>query len=176
VSITGVNGWYSANQLSPVGMESVGTNPLPRKGRKVRGMGRLLAASTVLAARPMATHSQVRARVIAARIPAVATHSTGPALGRNPMATATTRTMARLSMVWIMLPRTWPVRTAGRKMAMVRKRAMMPSVMSMATEMAVPWAPAATAISRIPGVTNSRYSARPPAGPPSPAPKVPPKT
>ena len=52
-----------------------------------------------------------------------------------------------------MLPRTWPVSTEAREIAIVRKRAMMPSVMSMATEIAVPWAPLATVISRIPGVT-----------------------
>jgi hypothetical protein len=136
----------------------------------------LLAASTVLASRPNATHSQVSAKVIIARTPAAATHSTGVALGRKPMSRATAVTTARLSMVWIMLPRTCPVSTEGRKMAMVLNRATMPSVMSMATEIAVPMAPAATAMSRIPGVTNSTYSARPPAGPPSPAPSVPPKT
>ena len=38
-------------------------------------------------------------------------------------------------------------------MAMVRKRAKMPSVRSMATEMAVPWAADATVISRIAGMT-----------------------
>ena len=38
-------------------------------------------------------------------------------------------------------------------MGIVRNRAMMPSVMSMATEIAVPWAALATVISRIPGVT-----------------------
>ena len=58
-----------------------------------------------------------------------------------------------LSIVWIMLPRTCPVSTETRAMAMVRKRAMMPSVMSMATEIAVPWAAEATVIRRIPGVT-----------------------
>jgi predicted ATPase/DNA-binding SARP family transcriptional activator len=47
---------------------------------------------------------------------------------------------------------------------------------SMATEIAVPVAPRATPISRIPGTTKSRYSARPPVGPPSPAPSVPPNT
>lgn len=30
VSVTGVKGWYSANWRSPFGIESVGTNPLPR--------------------------------------------------------------------------------------------------------------------------------------------------
>jgi hypothetical protein len=172
----GVNGWYSANQRSPVGIESVGTKPLPRNGRNTRGMGRLLAASTVLVTMPSVTDSQVSARVIIARTPIAAAHSTRPALGRNPMSTATAMTTARLSIVWIMLPRTWPGSTEGRKIAMVRNRATMPSVMSMATEIAVPVAPAATAIRRIPGVTYSRYWARPPAGPPSPAPNVPPKT
>ncbi len=38
-------------------------------------------------------------------------------------------------------------------MAMVRKRAMMPAVMSIATEMAVPCAVPAIASSRMPGVT-----------------------
>ncbi len=52
-----------------------------------------------------------------------------------------------------MLPTTWPIRTEPREMSMVRKRATMPSVMSMATEIAVPVAPPATVISRIPGIT-----------------------
>ena len=136
----------------------------------------MLAASTFLAARPQPTHSQVSAKVVIARTPAAATHSTGLASARNPISMATAVTTTTLSMVWTMLPRTCPVSTEGRKMAMVRKRAMMPSVMSMATEIAVPMAPRATAISRIPGVTKARYSARPPSGPPSPAPRVPPKT
>ena len=62
-------------------------------------------------------------------------------------------TTAMPSIVWIMLPSTCPVSTETRAMAIVRNRAMMPSVMSMATEIAVPWAAAATVISRIPGVT-----------------------
>ena len=43
--------------------------------------------------------------------------------------------------------------TEAREMAMVRKRATMPSVMSMAIEMAVPWPAPATVITRIPGTT-----------------------
>ena len=69
------------------------------------------------------------------------------------MARATPMTTTRLSAVWIMLPRTWPVSTEGRKMAIVRNRAMMPSVMSMATEIAVPWATLAMAMMMIPGTT-----------------------
>src|SRR5262249_49191407 len=49
VSLTGVNGWYSANQRTPVGSEEVGTNPLPRNGRRMRNIGELLAVSTLLA-------------------------------------------------------------------------------------------------------------------------------
>ena len=56
-------------------------------------------------------------------------------------------------MVWIRLPTTWPVSTETRAIAIVRKRAMMPSVMSMATEIATAWAAPATASTRIPGVT-----------------------
>ena len=51
------------------------------------------------------------------------------------------------------LPTTCPARTDARAMDIVRKRAMMPSVMSIATEIAVPWAAPATVISRIPGMT-----------------------
>ena len=65
-------------------------------------------------------------------------------------------------------------------MAMVRKRAMMPSVMSMATEMAVPCAVPAIVISRMPGhhVVDVRRSAAAvaAAAAPSPLPSVPPKT
>ena len=39
------------------------------------------------------------AKVIMARIPTVAVHSTGVAVGRNPMSRATARTMARLAAV-----------------------------------------------------------------------------
>src|SRR5262249_50609009 len=81
VSMNGVNGWYSAKARNPAGIESVGTNPLPRNGRNTSGMGRLLADSTFLAARPSATASQVKANVIIARMPTAAAHSTGLAVG-----------------------------------------------------------------------------------------------
>ena len=56
-------------------------------------------------------------------------------------------------MVWITLPTTCPVSTEAREIAMVRNRAMMPSVMSIATDIAGPAAPLATVIRRMPGVT-----------------------
>ena len=131
----------------------MGTKPLPRNGSSIRGIGRLLAVSTLLLTRPSATDSQVSAKAISASTPTAASHSAGSAVGRKPMSSATPMTTARLSIVWIMLPRTCPVSTEAREIAIVRKRAMMPSVMSMATEIAVPCAAAATVISRIPGVT-----------------------
>src|SRR5262249_26355954 len=152
-SMNGVNGWYSAKARNAAGIESVGTNPLPMNGRNTSGMGRLLADSTFLATRPNATDSQVNANVIIARMPTAATHSTGPAVGRNPTSSATPVTSAMLSNVWIMLPTTWPVSTDTRAIAIVRNRAMMPSVMSMATEIAVPVTAAATVIRMIPGAT-----------------------
>ncbi len=55
--------------------------------------------------------------------------------------------------VWIRLPITWPVSTAPRAIAIVRNRSMMPSVMSIATDSAVPSAAEATAMIRMPGTT-----------------------
>src|ERR1700734_3944198 len=75
VSVAGVNGWYSANQRSPIGMEAVGTKPLPRNGSSVRNIGRLLADSTVLATRPSATDSQVSAKGGITRIPVTASQA-----------------------------------------------------------------------------------------------------
>ena len=54
------------------------------------------------------------------------------------MSTATAITIAMASIDWMTLPITWPVRTETRAMFMVRNRAMMPSVMSIATEIDVP--------------------------------------
>ena len=62
-------------------------------------------------------------------------------------------TMASASIVWITLPTTWPASTDARAMSIVRNRAKMPSFMSIATEIAVPWAAPATVISRMPGTT-----------------------
>jgi hypothetical protein len=151
--MNGVNGWYSANQLTPAGIDSVGTNPLPRNGRRTRNIGVLLAVSTLLAASPSATDSQVIAKVIIARSPMAASHSSGPAVGRKPTSRATPRMVAILMNVWIPLPMTWPASTAVRLIAMVRNRAMMPEVMSIATNIAVPWAADATVSRRMPGRT-----------------------
>src|SRR5450759_1308068 len=53
-------------------MVSVGTNPLLRKGSRVRNIGVLLAVSTLLAARPSAADSQISATANNKSTPAVA--------------------------------------------------------------------------------------------------------
>jgi hypothetical protein len=69
VSMMGVKDWNSANQRSATGIVSVGTNPLPRSGREINGMGILLAVSTLFALRkvcscvkPMAATDQANCR------------------------------------------------------------------------------------------------------------------
>ena len=113
----------------------------------------MLAASTLLVTRPSATDSQISANVSSVSRPIAPSQSSTPAVGLKPSASATAMTTAIAAMVWIRLPTTWPVSTERRAIAIVRKRAMMPSVMSMATEIATAWAAPATASTRIPGVT-----------------------
>src|SRR6516164_3515669 len=85
VLITGVNGWYSANQRIAVGIECVDTKALPRNGRTISGVGALLADSTVLAARPGATDSQTRAKVNRIRMPAAASQLDALVVARKPV-------------------------------------------------------------------------------------------
>jgi hypothetical protein len=72
VSVTGVKGWYLANCSSPVGRVATRTKPLPRNGRRVRNIGVLLAVSTLLAARPSAVASQIRAKAKSTSTPTAA--------------------------------------------------------------------------------------------------------
>ena len=69
------------------------------------------------------------------------------------MSTATATTASSVSMVWTTLPITWPARTAPRGIDIVRKREMIPVVMSMETVIAVDCVPPTIPSSRIPGVT-----------------------
>src|SRR5436190_24003383 len=94
VSMIGVNGWYSANQRRPTGIDAVGTNPLPRNGSSVSGIGRLLAASALPATRPSATDSQLIANAVSTSRPAAESHATGPALDRKPTSSAIPMTAA----------------------------------------------------------------------------------
>ncbi len=74
-------------------------------------------------------------------------------MGRKPIAIAIAMTNAMLISVWIMLPTTWPVSTDEREIAIVRKRLMIPSVMSEQTATAVAVEPAVAAIRITPGAT-----------------------
>ena len=149
----GVKGWCSAKNAIPAGIDSVGTNPLPRNGSRNSGIGRLLAVSTLLLTSPSATASQMMAKLTSVSRASSAAQSATLALGSSPSARAMARTRTSASSVWIRLPTTWPVRTDTRAIAIVRKRAMMPSVMSIETEIATPWAAPTTASIRMPGVT-----------------------
>ena len=102
----GVNGWFSANQASGPGSDSVGTKALLRNTRINRSIGRLLAVSTLCVTRPRATHSQVTASAVRMTRPIAAIHSAGPVVGRNPMRTATAVTMATAISAWTRLPPT----------------------------------------------------------------------
>ncbi len=65
----------------------------------------------------------------------------------RPMPSTSTRAIS----VWSTLPSTWPISTEAREIAMVRNRAMMPSVMSVATDTAVPSEVMLTVSRRMPG-------------------------
>src|SRR5262249_56370048 len=106
---------------------------------------RLLAPAGGLGNRPNATVIQVSAMVSRPNMATAPTQSAADASGRKPIATATASTSAPLSIVRRKLPSTVPVSTDMRLMAIVRKRVMIPSVMSVLTATAVASAPAAAA-------------------------------
>src|SRR6266852_2014800 len=92
-STTGVNGWCAANQRTPAGIESAGTNVLDRNGsRNWIGRVKPFAPATVLATSPRAADSHATANEKAATMPKTANHSPSEAFGRKPTASATTVT------------------------------------------------------------------------------------
>lgn len=119
-------------------------------------IGQLLAVSGFGAANPSATVNQVIANDSSASRPARPNHCAAEAAVSRPIRSATPKTVESASAVWIIAPSTWPVSTETLAMAMVRNRSMIPSVMSVATETAVPMDTLATVIVRIPGVMNAR--------------------
>ena len=88
MSMTGVNGWYSANRAAPAGIDSVGTKPLPKNGRSTAASG-CCWRSRRSGESPIATESQTRAKVAIASTPSAAIHSSDVAVGRNPTSSAT---------------------------------------------------------------------------------------
>src|SRR6516165_1060506 len=152
VVMTGLNGWYSANQRIAAGIELVRTKPLPRNARMMSGVGALLADSTVLAARPRATDSQVRAKANRTRMAAAASQFAAVAVERKPVNSAIAVTVTMASKVWMTAPPTWPASMLTRAIGIVRNRAMMPPVMSLAMETAVEVVAATAVSTRMPGV------------------------
>ena len=89
MSVIGVKGWFSANWRRPAGMESTGTKPLPKNGRRIRNIGMLLAVSTLLASRPNATESQMSAKASSTSSPTAASQRRGSAGEWKPISSAT---------------------------------------------------------------------------------------
>ena len=103
---------------------------------------------------PMPTAIQVSARAKSTSSPNAASHSRAVAsVERKPMATATAPTRTTLATDCSTLPTTCPISTEPRWIAMVRKRAMMPSDMSVETDTAAPMTVLPMVISRMPGTT-----------------------
>ncbi len=150
--MAGVKGWYSAIGRNQPGMASSGTKALETSGRKISGSALLLAASALGLTMPIPTAIQVSARANRVSSPNAANHSsTVASVERKPMATPTAPTSTTLRTACSTLPTTCPVSTDPRWIAIVRKRATMPSVMSLDTETAVPTVVPPMVISRMPG-------------------------
>jgi hypothetical protein len=154
----------------------MGTKVLEMSGRKTSGSALLLAASGFGLIRPIPTAIQVSARANRASSPNAAIHSRAVAsVERKPMATATAPTRTTLARHCSTLPTTCPMSTDPRWIANVRKRAMMPSVMSMETDTAVPTVVPPMVIITMPGTRYAMYSERSAVPPPMPALITPPK-
>ena len=96
--------------------------------------------------------------MVARRSPMAASQPSAVALGENPRASAKKQIAALVMSVRTTLSATGPARTEGRQMAIVRKRAMIPSPMSAFTPSAVDSATEAAAITRMPGSWRPRAS------------------
>ncbi len=107
----------------------------------------------------MPTAIQVSAKAKSTTSANAASHSMTVALvDRKPMATATVPTRTTLMIDCSTQLRTCPTITDGRWIAIVRKRAMMPSVMSLETNTAVPIVVLPMVISSKPGTTYAMYA------------------
>src|SRR5712692_494084 len=107
LSTTGVNGWCAANQRTPAGIESAGTNVLDRNGsRNWIGRVKPFAPATLLATSPRAADSQANAKENATTIPATANQSATEAFGRKPTSNATPATTLVVTSVRRTLPPT----------------------------------------------------------------------
>src|SRR5258708_38420229 len=88
--MTGVKGWYSANQRIPTDIESGRTKALLVNGRMSWKMReRLLAPAGVLPIRPKTTAIQESAKVNSATRPSAASQAGGLVVGGKPASKAT---------------------------------------------------------------------------------------
>ena len=130
VSMIGVNGWCSANQRTAAGIESVGTNPLLRNGSSwTMSRNGVVPADRLggQAERDRQPGQREREqREEAGRGEPVDGVAVGPEAHQHRDAHDQHRADQRLGHG----PTTCPVSTDARAIAMVRNRAMMPSVMS----------------------------------------------
>jgi len=102
---------------------------------------------------PNTTPIHVIAKVNNATTPSALIQATGLVVGRKPMRSATPTTRTMVMIVRIKLPRTCPISTEAREIAMVRKRVMIPSFMSIQRLIAVVAHPLPTVIRIIAGAT-----------------------
>ena len=121
-------------------------------GRYMIGITMLLAPSGLFDTRPRATPSHVSEKHSSTRKPMARSQSVALAFGLKPASTATPSRSTTLAIDWITLPNTCPVSSEVREIAIVRNRAMMPSVRSVQTLIAVCAGPMARVMMTMPGV------------------------
>lgn len=111
------------------------------------------ADSTLPASSPSAAASQDRASTYSSSRPAAANHSGGEAVGRNPHTNAAANTTTAATALRATLATTCPVSTDDERIGSVCSRSIMPSCMSLATDIAVVEAPYPTHSRMMPGTT-----------------------
>lgn len=133
VSITCVNGWFSANARRAAGIVSVGTKALD-----INVSGKIItkpthwAASRLFTINPRIADSQDIARVKITASPTTNSHSCKPAFGRNP-----TKNPTRIIIMPEIILRNksavmWPIKRALLAIGRDLKRSIMPSFISTA--------------------------------------------
>ena len=138
---------------------ATGTKALLGYGRNDTKKVKPAAASGLPASSPIAAENHEIATMNAISTPAVASHSTTPAVGRNPISSATPITITVEMMLRSTLAATWPVRIAPAPISIERNLSMIPFFMSVLTLTAV-CAEANPTQSRItPGTTYVTYFA-----------------
>ena len=103
-----------------------------------------MAVSTLSAASPLPTVTQVSVERDQDEQPDHTKHSSAPVSERNPSRNVDAVTITPANPVLMTAPGAWPVGSDTRAVSLVRSRAVIPVVMSWAVEIAVPSATLAT--------------------------------